>query len=174
MTCIIGLRENGKTYIGADSSAVGGLDIRIRKTPKVFRNDGIIIGYTSSFRMAQILQFMDIPQYDEPDEKYMVTKFIEAIRQEFKVKGFSTIKDNEETGGSFIVGVSGYIYQIDSDYQVQEYVDDILAVGCGRQYALGAMSALNKLSPRERILRSLEISAYYSGGVCAPFGVLET
>jgi len=174
MTCIIGIEADGKAYIGADSSACSDSDVRATAMPKVFRNNGVVIGYSTSFRMGQLLQYMDIPQYDIPDEKYMITKFIEAVREEFKIKGYSTINNNEETGGSFIVGIGGYVYGIHSDYQVQRYIDGIIAVGCGMDYAYGALRALDNLPAKDRILKSLEIAAYYSRGVCAPFTVLET
>lgn len=57
MTCIIGLIKNKKVYIGGDSAGVDGLNITIRKDSKVFKINKFIIGYTSSFRMGQLLRF---------------------------------------------------------------------------------------------------------------------
>jgi ATP-dependent protease HslVU (ClpYQ) peptidase subunit len=175
MTCIIGLEANGKAYIGADSAAVSRYDIRQTITPKVFRNDGVIIGYTSSFRMGQLLQFIGIPPYvGDADEDYMINKFIEEVRKNFKEKGYSTVKDNIETGGTFIVGITNKIYTIEDDFQVQRYSDGISCVGCGQNYAYGAMKALEKIEPEKRIRKSLQIASYYSSGVCPPFNILKT
>ena len=175
MTCIIGLEQDGKVYVGADSaSATRSLDIRQTLVPKVFNNHNVIIGYTSSFRMGQLLQFMKIPSYDKLDEKYMINKFIEAIRFEFKAKGYSKIDNNEETGGNFLVGIKDCLYEIASDFQVQRYADGVASCGCGEEYAYGAMRALEHLDPIDRITKSLEIASYYSGGVMAPFTVLKT
>ena len=52
MTCIVGLVENGKVYIGGDSAGVAGLDVRMRSDEKVFTKGNMIFGYTSSFRMG--------------------------------------------------------------------------------------------------------------------------
>jgi ATP-dependent protease HslVU (ClpYQ) peptidase subunit len=60
-----------------------------------------------------------------------------------------------------------------SDFQVNEYVDGMAAVGCGEDIALGALMALNTLAPKERIMRALGVAAYFSGGVTEPFRVLE-
>lgn len=175
MTCIIGLEQDCTTYIGADSASVTRqLDIRATMVPKVFRNGEFIIGYTTSFRMGQLLQFVKLPSCKKPTEKYMINDFIEAIRSEFKKKGYSEIDNNVETGGSFIVGIKGYLYRIGSDFQVQRYVDGIAAIGCGDEYAYGAMRALKNLKPEERIKESLEIAAYYSAGIIAPFTILKT
>ena len=174
MTCVIGLEENGVAYIGADSAAVSGQhDIRATSIPKVFYNGDKVVGYTSSFRMGQILQFMSMPVGD-PSDEYMVTRFAEAVREELKTKGYSTIKENEESGGEFIVAVNGCLYTVESDYQVQRYNDGLSIIGCGYAYAYGAMMALSNLQPEKRILEALRITAYYSSGVCAPFSVLKS
>ena len=175
MTRIIGLEQEGVVYVGADSAAATrSLDIRQTLVPKVFNNHNVIIGYTSSFRMGQLLQFMKIPKYDIADEKYMIVSFIPAIRKLFKEGGYSKIENNEEEGGDFIVGIQGKVYEIQSSFQVQRYADGIASCGCGEEYAYGAMRALEHLDPIDRITKSLEIASYYSGGVMAPFTVLKT
>jgi ATP-dependent protease HslVU (ClpYQ) peptidase subunit len=175
MTCIVGLSENGTVYIGADSASASGWEVRASNTPKVFRRGPFIIGYTTSFRMGQILHYqVDLPEAETYDEEYMVTKFIEAIRTKFKELGFSKIDSNEETGGTFLVGVAGHIYEIADDFQVQSFADGICAIGCGSSYALGAMAALKSTPASDRIERALEIAEYFSGGVCGPFTVLAS
>jgi len=175
MTCIIGLEENGKAYIGGDSAAVNGYDVRQTSISKVFRNDGLIMGYTSSFRMGQLLEFMGVPPHDgEIDDDYMVNKFVEEVRKNFKEKGYTTIKENNERGGVFIVGIGSKIYTVEADFQVQRYSDGLSSIGCGQDYAYGAMMALKNEEPTERIRRSLEIVSYYSLAVTPPFTILET
>ena len=174
MTCIIGLEQDGIVYVGADSAAISEYEIRQSLISKVFKNNNIVIGYTTSFRMGQLLQFMSIPKHDTVNEKYMITKFIPAVRKLFKEGGYTRINNNQEEGGSFIVGIGNKLFEIDSDFQVQSYIDGITSVGCGKEYALGAMRALKNLEPEDRIKKSLEITAYYSVGVSAPFIILKT
>jgi ATP-dependent protease HslVU (ClpYQ) peptidase subunit len=65
MTCIVGMVENGKVYIGGDSAGVSGFDYHIREDQKVFQNGDMIFGFTSSFRMGQLLQYsLKIPDHD--------------------------------------------------------------------------------------------------------------
>jgi ATP-dependent protease HslVU (ClpYQ) peptidase subunit len=174
MTCIIGLEENGRAYVGADSAAGHGWTVRKSRTEKIFRLDPFVIAYTTSFRMGQILHYgLKLPPAKVYDEEYMVGVFVEIVRARFRELGYTRIDSNREEGGSFIVGVQGRVYLIADDFQVQHYKDGIVAGGCGAEYALGAMKALEALPPPERILRSLEIAAYYSGGVTDPFTVIE-
>ena len=55
MTCIAAITEKGKVYMGGDSAGVSGYDITIRADEKVFKNGQCVFGFTSSFRMGQLL-----------------------------------------------------------------------------------------------------------------------
>jgi len=176
MTCIIGLVGKDRVYVGADSASVNVDKLITRPTnvPKVFKRGPFIIGYTTSFRMGQLLEhWLEVPAQNpkQSDQEYMVVQFAEKVRELLKEKGFSTIASNNETGGTFIVAYKGKIYTMHGDFQVSEMSDGFDAVGCGSQFALGAMSALAKLKPETRIKKSLEIAAYFSAGVCVPFRV---
>lgn len=174
MTCVIGLIEKGRVYIGADSAAVAGWTRRKTLLRKVFRRGPFLIGYTTSFRMGQLLehQLQVVKQEEnETDMAYMVNRFIEATRSLLKERGFAKVESNNESGGQFLVGYKGRLYSVESDFQVGEMAEGFDAVGSGSDYALGAMSALAKLPPKRRILRSLEIASEFNMGVCAPFVV---
>lgn len=99
MTCIIGYidRKNNKTYIGADSCASAGCDKIIRKDKKVFKseyNPNFLIGFTSSYRMGQLLMYAEDKVFPsesdlknnnlEVNHKFMVTQIIPKIQELFK------------------------------------------------------------------------------------------
>jgi ATP-dependent protease HslVU (ClpYQ) peptidase subunit len=181
MTCIIGLVENGTVYMGADSSAVEGWMTRPMQTKKLFRNGLFLIAFCGSIRMGQILEYHLVVREQEPDEddaRYIVTGFVEAVRDCLREKGFSRVQGNTEEipGSGFMVGYRGSLYHIGPEFQVSVMEDGFDADGLGRQFALGAMAALEGLEPTERIRRALEITTRFSNGVCAPFYVeaLET
>ncbi len=178
MTCIIGLAENNKGYIGGDSASAASNSWTVRATiiEKVFRWPPFIFGCSTSFRMIQLLHYglKDLPEQDYSNNMaYMVNVFVGHIRRLFKEEGFSKIDDNEETGGEFLVGYRNKLYLIGPDFQVNGNQDGLDAIGCGARFALGAMRALSHLLPKERILKSLEIAAYFSGGVLPPFVIEE-
>jgi len=163
MTCIIGLVENGEVYIGADGASSNGHFIENARIEKVFRNGKYVIAYTSSFRMGQLLQYcISLP--DPPEKvtlKFMVEEFIEIVRDEFKKYGYSKVESNEETGGTFIVGVNNSLFHVYNDYQVGHYQDGFTVDGSGRYFAVGAMEALKDFDPEPRIARSIEIAGKF-------------
>jgi len=176
MTCIIGLEHDSKIYLGADSASSEGGRVRENRLPKVFERDAFLIGYTTSFRMGQILwQYLDVRAQgeNETDNAYIICGFVEAARECFKEHGYATVENGHEEGGQFLVGHKGKLYQIGSGYGVTRVADGFNAVGCGSSYALAAMKALNLVSPITRIRRSLEIAAHFSAGVKRPFLVLQ-
>ena len=175
MTCIIGLAEGRKVWIGGDSVVTSGWTARATASPKVFRIPPFVLGCQGSVRMAQILKYhLNVPEQEGKDDYgHMIMVFTEVVREAFKEKGFTRIEDNREEGGTFLVGYRGALYKVQSDFQVGSYVDGLAAAGCGEEFALGAMKAVENLPPRERIERSLEIAAYFSGGVRPPFVILE-
>lgn len=174
MTCVVGLVEKGRVYIGVDSSSVQGWTRRTTTLQKVFRRGPFLIGYTTSFRMGQILEHhLEVPKQgdDESDMTYMVTQFIESARTLLKEKGFAKIEANAETGGQFLVGYRGRLYSVQNDFQVGEMSERMDSIGSGGEYALGAMMALAGQAPTRRIKKALSIAAHFNMGVCAPFFV---
>lgn len=176
MTCIVGIVEEEKAYIGADSCAWDGLVRRASQLEKVFRNGRFVIGYTSSFRMGQLLQYrLQVQaQNGEGDLEYMVCQFAEAVRSCLKDYGYARVDSNEESGGAFLVAYKGKLYQVASDFQVNFYRDGLAVVGSGTAFAYGALFALRHLKPRARIERALEAAAYCNPYVMPPFTILES
>jgi ATP-dependent protease HslVU (ClpYQ) peptidase subunit len=159
-------------YIGVDSASVQGWVRRATNLRKVFRRGPFLMGYTTSFRMGQLLEHeLEVPRQadNESDMSFMVTKFVESARGLMKDKGFSKIESNAETGGQFLVGYRGRLYSVQNDFQVGEMTEGMDAIGSGSDFALGAMKALEDLPPKRRINKSLEIAAHFNMGVCGPF-----
>ena len=174
MTCIVGLVSEGKVYIGGDSAGVGGLSLSRRADKKVFRNGDFLMGFTSSFRMGQLLAYSLRPPKRHPDQdmlSFMVTDFIGAVRQCLKDGGFATKVHEEEIGGTFLVGYQGRLFTIDCDYQVGEQNCNYDAVGCGKDIALGSMFASEGVEPHGRVMKALAAAEQFSAGVCGPFTV---
>ena len=172
MTCIVGLETETGVIIGGDSAAVGGLDIRTRTDPKVFTNGPFLIGFTSSFRMGQLLRFRLHPAKQDPDiddYEYMATVFIDAVRECLGDYGAKEVNNSVDSGGAFLVGYRGRLYEIDSDFQVGTYADGFSAVGCGTDFALGALAVNEGKKPHARVQQALEVAERFSAGVCGPF-----
>jgi ATP-dependent protease HslVU (ClpYQ) peptidase subunit len=177
VTVIVGLVEDGHVYIGADSAGVAGYNLSIRADAKVFRNGPFVMGFTSSFRMGQLLRWSFTPPEHKSgvsDAQFMATTFVDAIRECFRSGGYIK-KDNErESGGTFIVGYNGRVWSVEDDFQVGEFEDGYAAVGCGASIAVGALYATEHLRARSRIRKALQAAERHSAGVRAPFRIVKT
>jgi len=179
MTAIAGLVENGVVWIGGDSAGVGGYSMQVRSDPKVFRNGEFLIGYTTSFRMGQILEHhLSPPTPHEGDAgmDYMVKRFIPAVKSAFKSNAFQRSFDGRDYGGEFLVGYRSELYVIESDYQVARVCQQYYACGCGMDLVLGSLHTTDQyeMPPRERIELALSAAAEFSAGVCEPFHIFCT
>jgi ATP-dependent protease HslVU (ClpYQ) peptidase subunit len=173
MTCIVGVAEGGKVYIGGDSAGVDGrYALTVRADRKVFRNGDFIFGFTTSFRMGNLLAHSLKPPKRHPDTDlyaFMVTDFVDAVRDCLKTGGFAQKDKEEESGGTFLVGYQGRLFSIQDDYQVCENADGFDACGCGDLIAFGAMYANPAAKPLERLRIALEAAERFSAGVRGPF-----
>ena len=197
MTCIVGLTHEKKVYMGCDSWG-GSTYGECRREPKVFQNGEYLIGYTSSFRMGQILQYnwhppIRMKTYDVSTEKtipltwegpehdmgWMVGPVIDSIRLVLKERGFTTVKDNVETGGEFLIGYRSKLFHVHSDFQVYECIQDYDAIGCGEYHAKGCLLASLRLSrglsekiyADDHIKLALEAAQTFSSGVRSPWHI---
>jgi len=125
--------------------------------------------------MGQLLHYMLTPPEHPADMdpmKYMVTLFVPAVRTCMKDGGYMNKSNDVESGGHFLIGYRGQLYEIASDFQVGQTVDNIAAIGCGGVLALGAMHALNHLEPEQRILKAMQITEKLNSGVRGPFRIV--
>jgi len=179
MTCIIGLEYKDKVYIGGDAAGVAGISVEVRNDTKVFKRGPFIMGFTSSFRMGQLLMCkLRVPKQkkSQKDYDFMVTTFIDAVRKCLLDGGFATDVRGQEIGGTFIVGYKNKLYYVDCDYQVGMFATSYTAVGCGSDIALGAMYALStssNLKPKNMIQTALKAAVEFNGGVRPPFTIID-
>jgi hypothetical protein len=177
MTCIVGLEDSGRVFLGADSAGVSGWDLLIRADHKVFQNGPFIMGFTTSFRMGQILRYGYTPPTWCPEtiplDKFMSTVFVDSIRTVLRAGGFAKKESDVESGGEFLVGFRGRLFYLGSDFQVGEAVDGAMAIGCGMASAGGSLFSTAGQPPRDRILMALHAAEHVNIGVRGPFIVLE-
>lgn len=178
MTCIVGLIDKGSVYIGGDSAGVdGGLGLSVRTDRKVFRNGEhgeFVIGFTSSFRMGQLLAHVFHPPklFEGQDVyAYMVNQFVDGVRACLKTGGFASKENETESGGTFLVGFRSRLFEIFDDYQVGEPTAGYSAVGCGGDIATGSLFSTSGQKPRVRVIKALQAAEQHSGGVRAPFHI---
>lgn len=176
MTCIVGIEHAGRVYLGADSAGSTGWTLTVRADEKVFKVGPFVMGFTTSFRMGQLLRYnltVGEPTVGCEDERFMATTFIDSVRTTLKGGGYAQVHDGQEAGGEFLVGYKGRLYQVCSDYQVGRSVSGYAAVGSGDRVALGALYATTHLPPDERIQVALDAAEQFSAGVRGPFVMMD-
>jgi len=179
MTAIAAIAEKGKVWMGGDSAGVAGLSLTIRKDEKVFKKGPFLIGFTSSFRMGQLLRWKFKPPVHAKGLEtinYMHMSFIDKVRECFKEGGYAKIENNTEHAGAFIVGYKGELFTIESDFQIGQPLDGFACCGCGDDLACGSLTttAQYEIRPQDRIALALHAAERYSAGVRRPFLILDS
>lgn len=176
MTCIVGLETKKGVMMGCDSAAVSVDYHSINKTrlKKVFKRGEFLIGYTSSFRMGQLLQYqlsVDQQKNEQSDLEYLSITFVDAVRDCLDKGGFRQKKDEVETGGTFLVGYKKQLYKVQGDFSVLSSQDGFMVAGSGESYALGKLWQ-NNSKLKARILEALKAAAYFNITVCKPYYIM--
>jgi ATP-dependent protease HslVU (ClpYQ) peptidase subunit len=170
MTCIVGIKDNGKVYIGGDSLGSSHYKKVIRVDQKIFIKNDMIFGFTSSYRMGQILRYSFVApkqlHEDADDMEYLVNKFIPALIKCYDSHGYLTKKENVVIGGVFLLGYKTKLYKIESDFQVGESINEFDACGSGEDFALGSLYSTTAITdPESRIQTAINAAAEFSPGV---------
>lgn len=178
MTCIVGVEHAGKVLIGGDSAGLAGWSLSVRADEKVFSNGPFVMGFTTSFRMGQLLRYKFAPpKHDRclSVDAFMASVFVDAVRQTMKDGGYAKVESAREEGGTFLVGYRGRLYQVGNDFQIGRNLARFDAVGCGADVALGYLTAVRpKTAPRQAVLGALKAAERWSGGVRGPFNIVTS
>jgi len=191
MTCVVGYIDHGnKTmYMGADSCGSNHYMHQNRVDPKVFKKGKMLFGFTSSFRMGNLLRFkLNIlsrtakkGQKKKDLYEYMCTDFIDSVIKCLQENNYAKLEHNVVRGGVFLVATEGRLFCIEGDFQVGEVRDHYQSVGLGDGHALGALSAmdfmeetwdykeLSNISAEYKIRTALACAEKHSEGVERPF-----
>ena len=172
MTCIVAVAQDGKVWMGADSAGASGYDLTVRMDPKIFRVGGMLIGFTSSFRMGQLLGYrLALPRHhpDQSVDDYLHREFIDSVRDTLKAGGFVSNSSGREDSGTFLVGYAGRVFTVYDDFQIAESAHPFAACGSGAAVALGSMHSTSELPPNVRLEKALRAAEAFNAGVRAPF-----
>ena len=168
MTIIVGYKHEGNVYLGGDSQGSAGYDSVVRLDEKVFVAHSIAYGFTSSYRMGQILRYHSkkIVHTDRTNDlpAYIVKRLVPMWRKIMAKNGVLYTDGGEETGGNFLVGIDGRLFNIDSDFQVGESKNGYDAVGCGFSYSLGYLYSNPDSTPKKVVKKAIKAAIKFSAG----------
>lgn len=174
MSCIVGIKEKDKIYLGADSCVTEGTKIVVLKDPKIFKRGEFLIGFCGGLRSGQLLKHTKINKNVKN-----ISELVEFIKDLFEKEGYLRKSSNSEEPAvsvdtEFIVAHKGRMYVIGSDLSVvEDGKNDYAAIGSGATFALGSLYATknSKISIRKKLIKALQCSAYFDPGVSSPFRV---
>lgn len=194
MTCVVGMEHEGEVYLGFDSFCASDFcNAATRADTKGWIHQGeynFVIGGTTSYRMLQILRYHAEPPNPDDDhtewnegevtewwQRWMVTRYVPHVRKALTEHGYTKNDGGQESAGTWLVGVGGYLFSVDSDFQVCRTASGYNACGSGSYHALGALHALAALTGRtdpSHLPYALAAAEAHGAGVRSPYTVLTT
>lgn len=181
MTCVAGIIEDGKIWIGADSVATRGNESVLMKDPKVFKSGSFLFGCSGNPRDAQILQSsaFNPPKIKDRQsvQDYLALDVMAHIRAILKQHGSFIVEDSATEGfdSELLMGFGTDLYVVYGNFQIARRIEPYNATGCGMQYALGAFHSLDpyQISARKKIEAALKAAARFDPYVQGPFKIMS-
>jgi hypothetical protein len=178
MTIVVAVKDEkeGVIYLAADTAGSNGWNTTNLANKKIFEANNIYYGFTTSYRMGQILQYHseEITRGDEESVvSYLASKLIPMWRRVLKDNGYTTVNNNEESAGTFIVVVGGSIFTVHNDFSFNIDKDDYVAVGCGAVFAKGSLYTNRYNLDRYATLQAIETAKYFSNGCGFDTDIIE-
>jgi len=167
MSCIVGIVEGKKVWMGAESCASTGDGERVyTKLKKIFKNGPYLIGFVGNVRPGQVI----MPNWKPPKD---IKDFPDALIERFTEKGCIGVDSEDQTtiqGTNFLIAFKNKLYGILIDFQMNE-IDTYVAIGSGSDFATGSLHTTNsmKFSPEKRIKLALEAAVYHNITCEGPF-----
>lgn len=175
MTCIVSFTRDNVMYMAGERGNSDSSIIMSSKTPKIFNINNYLVGYSGVSGQGQLIQHrFNFPTLSKDIDivKYMCSEFAPALRTFFQSYEINT--DKEEDCADIVVGIKGHIFEISTwDFQCVEY--DLVAIGSGREYALGAYHALYDydIDPQSMIGVCMNAALEYSPSCKGPIDILS-
>lgn len=171
MSCLIGYKTGNVFYMAADGAATTeDGDIRPVKIEKIIRRGEYLIGFAGSVRTGQLLgeYYMN-----EPDS---IEDLVEEIRSMVTSYGCSVTTEHGVgmIQSCFIIIHADKMYEILSDFQLNEIEGDFTSIGSGAPYAFGAMEVIQDLdlSPTDKLIKALDVVSKYQATVRPPHQIV--
>jgi len=175
VTCIAGLVHKGRVYISGDSAGFIEGTVLIHNNGKVFRHGEFIFGCCGKRRFGEIVKFaFNPPPIGKMNiERYMATKFIDALRRALKKAGYLKSGDGQEGDDedAMLVGVRGTLFYVAGNLSASSVHGGIFATGAAAEVALGALGATEEKLPKERLMLALQLAERFTDSARAPFHV---
>lgn len=178
MTIVVGMVDDeGKVWIGADSLTSKG-DYGFRQSrPKVFKKGDFVFGGTGAVSEIQHMVYATtLPPVKEGQDAYdyLINDLFPEFRLKLRAGGRLQVHHEEQLiDTEMMIGWRGALYIMGTDFSIVEPYRKYDAIGIGQEYALGALSILEKTdySAREKIKLAMDAACAHSKGCSPPYTI---
>ena len=161
MTVIVGIRDNGKVYMGSDRSASDGDTILQMTTPKIFRVGNFLIGYSGSQGLGVMSKHLRCWNTEPEDiERFLRVDFVKefkGLREE--------IGGSDDDHASWLIAYNTYLYEVDTE-SFSVFPFDYTAIGSGSAVALGSLYSTPEQSPMHRVHKAVNAAIEHTPTCC--------
>ena len=184
MSLVIGYRDyaDGSVWMASDGLATFGCaQVEVVKVRR-YDNGSVLVGTTGLHRLNNVILDLYAPTMGSPHGEHpydFALRFAQDLRLRCKDAGVLTTnkEGQEDMGGRVLLGYAGSLFGISSDFAVIEHAP-WWAIGCGCEWAEGALATLDRLAsplaPEARLRFVLELVAKRDIHVGPPYTVLRS
>lgn len=179
MTCVVAVLKDGALYMASDSCSIDteSLTAFSRMDKKIFQvGTHFLVGFSGSYRVGQCLMSFKQPErVQESMLSYMVEAFVPSMIKYLQRQGaIPDVAPASMCDTSILVGTTDDLFLIENDFQVGEVMNGYMAVGIGRDVALGSLHSTKTLveDPLTRCSMALAAATEFKAGVKGPFNIL--
>jgi 20S proteasome alpha/beta subunit len=167
MTCVVGITNGTRVYIGADRSASDEITIVSMCRPKVHIKNNFVFGYAGSLGTGQLMEMINFKNDYDDVYTYIRLDIVEQMKKAIESFGSTS----EEHGVSFLIGREGRLFEFSTeDWSVIEVEET--AVGSGGPIALGSLYTSKHFDNIEyRIDRALNAAITYAPTCSGPIDI---
>lgn len=179
MTAVVAYSNGTSVWIAGDSFCGDENKKDICEAPKVYQVGKLGVGLCGRVRQELILESV-LRSVNPSDFSEDWLKFVlpDILHDTMKAKGAVVEENGQATFGNshYILALNGKLFYLESDFGVWEVKKNIAAIGAGREYVLGALSAMPKTleeNPEKALVKSLKVAAQWSPWVIGPYNVIK-
>ena len=171
MSVVVAIKKNGKIYMGCDSQVTcGGTRTTLKnsnnyKIWQVQNAEHCLMGSVGNLRDACVIRTMDnlVTEYNiyrrHISFEFIVNKIVPDIIDRLQEAKYLKKGDSfDSMDSSFLFAFEDQLYYIGFDGSVIE-VEDYVAIGSGKNEAIGSLLSTEKEAPEERIIKAIKASA---------------
>ena len=171
MSVVVAIKENDRVYIGCDSQATQGGSRTTLKNPNNYKVwnvlpvNNCLMASVGNVRDACVIRTMTdlVSDYDIfkdcIDFDYVVNNIVPHII--YRLKEVKYLNDEPVFEGFesvFLFAYKDKLFHITNDGSVIE-IEDFVAIGSGKNEAIGSLLSTDGLKPEERIIKAIKASA---------------